>query len=478
VYNKDKSNYLIKKQLMNFLRKIISESISNVFEVADKSQKEIAVNKLASILNSLEFKDDVLRAGGDIYAVGGIVRDAIMGKQSDDLDIVVRGVPYDELFAILSKYGKPTDTSTEKEDGKDFGATKFKSRNEAFNKMLIDNGIRLDIDVMLPRKDAKDPNAKGHKGIQSDVNPNYTIYDDLKRRDITINAIALDLNGNIISMGSGEEDIEKGVIKAVSDDAFVEDPLRMLRAIRFAARFNYKIDDTTLNLIRDNAYLLADKAELPRERFLMEFEKMIGKTDLGRAVELLVDFGLYKAIFGVDSKIYDYRVFDKAKNVAEFCYLLFQNEPVGNILPLSTKNITNSNYDIAYLEALLKYKMEVGGLNFTQKINKLAEIYNKSADFLLISSFVSPEDKKVAEDFKNGLLPKGEHDVNLKGEEFKNFIVNTIKNETGQFNPKEDGRKMGVAKNLTLQAIYKKEINNTPDAIKNFLLNNLDLWMV
>ncbi len=463
---------------MNFLRKIISESISNVFEVADKSQKEIAVNKLASILNSLEFKDDVLRAGGDIYAVGGIVRDAIMGKQSDDLDIVVRGVPYDELFAILSKYGKPTDTSTEKEDGKDFGATKFKSRNEAFNKMLIDNGIRLDIDVMLPRKDAKDPNAKGHKGIQSDVNPNYTIYDDLKRRDITINAIALDLNGNIISMGSGEEDIEKGVIKAVSDDAFVEDPLRMLRAIRFAARFNYKIDDTTLNLIRDNAYLLADKAELPRERFLMEFEKMIGKTDLGRAVELLVDFGLYKAIFGVDSKIYDYRVFDKAKNVAEFCYLLFQNEPVGNILPLSTKNITNSNYDIAYLEALLKYKMEVGGLNFTQKINKLAEIYNKSADFLLISSFVSPEDKKVAEDFKNGLLPKGEHDVNLKGEEFKNFIVNTIKNETGQFNPKEDGRKMGVAKNLTLQAIYKKEINNTPDAIKNFLLNNLDLWMV
>jgi len=463
---------------MNFLRKIISESISNVFEVADKSQKEIAVNKLASILNSLEFKDDVLRAGGDIYAVGGIVRDAIMGKQSDDLDIVVRGVPYDELFSILSKYGKPTDTSTEKEDGKDFGATKFKSRNEAFNKMLIDNGIRLDIDVMLPRKDAKDPNAKGHKGIQSDVNPDYTIYDDLKRRDITINAIALDLNGNIISMGSGEEDIEKGVIKAVSDDAFVEDPLRMLRAIRFAARFNYKIDDTTLNLIRDNAYLLADKAELPRERFLMEFEKMIGKTDLGRAVELLVDLGLYKAIFGVDSKIDDYRVFDKAKNVAEFCYLLFQNEPVGNILPLSTKNITNSNYDIAYLEALLKYKMEVGGLNFTQKINKLAEIYNKSNDFLLISSFVSPEDKKVAEDFKNGLLPKGEHDVNLKGEEFKNFIVNTIKNETGQFNSKEDGRKMGVAKNLTLQAIYKKEIKNTPDAIKNFLLNNLDLWMV
>ena len=254
----------------------------------------------------------------------------------------------------------------------------------------------------------------------------------------------------------------------------------MLRAVRFAARFNYEIDNATLNLIRDNAYLLADKAELPRERFLMEFEKMIGKTDLGRAVNLLVDLGLYKAIFGVDSKIGDYRAFDKAKNVAEFCYLLFQNEPVGNILPLSVKNITNSNYDIAYLEALLKYKTEVEGLglNFIQKINKLAEIYNKSHDFLTISSFVSSEDKKVAEDFRSGVIPKGEHGVNLKGEEFKNFIVSAIKNENGQFNPKDDGRKMGVAKNLTLQAIYKKEIKNTPDAIKNFLLNNLELWMV
>lgn len=467
---------------MNYLKKIISESINKVFainEASDESSKEIAINKLTSILNSLEFRDDVIKTGGDIYAVGGIVRDAIMGKQSDDLDIVIRGVPYDKLFAILSKYGKPTDTSVEKESGKDFGATKFKSNNEAFNKMLIDNGIRLEIDVMLPRKDSKDPNEKGHRSIKSDVNPDYTIYDDLKRRDITINAIALDLNGKIIDVGAGSEDIEGKTIKAVSADAFIEDPLRMLRAIRFAARFNYKIDEETLNLIRDNAYLLSDKSELPRERFLMEFEKMIGKTDLGRAVKLLVDLGLYKAIFGIEPSIDNYAEFDKAQNVAEFCYLLFKNQPTNKILPLSINNITNSNYDIAYLEALLKYREEVAGfdLNFIQRINKLAEIYNKSNDFLLKSSFVNPEDRRVAEDFKNGVLPKGEHDVNLKGEEFKNFIVNTIKEKKGQFNPREDGKKMGLAKNLTLQAIYKKEIQNTPDAIKAFLLNNLELWM-
>lgn len=462
---------------MNNLKKIIKESISEIFLIKEVSDE--ALQKLTSILNSLEFKDDIVNAGGDIYAVGGIVRDALLGKKSDDLDIVVRGIPYDELFAILSKYGKPTDTSIEKEEGKDFGATKFKSYSEDFNKMLIDNGIRLEIDVMLPRKDAKDPNAKGHRAIKSDVNPNYTIYDDLQRRDITINAIALDLNGNVIDVGSGKDDLKNGVVKAVSADAFIEDPLRMLRAIRFAARFNYEIDEQTLDLIRDNAYLLADKTELPRERFLMEFEKMIGKADLGRAVKLLVDLGMYKHIFGVEPKINNFKAFDKAKNVAEFCYLLFQNQPIESVIPLSIKNITNSNYDVSYLEALLKYTKEVFGveLDFVQRINKLAEIYNKSKDFLLQSDFVSPEDKKIAEDFASGAIPTGEHDVNLKGEEFKNFIVNTLKQEKGAFNPKEDGRKMGLAKNLTLQAIYRKEILNTPDAIKNYLLNNLDSWM-
>ena len=468
---------------MNKLRKIISESISKIFlseDAIDGSSKNATLDKLTTILNSLEFKNDIINSGGDIYAVGGIVRDAIMGKKSDDLDIVVRGIPYDKLFQILSKYGKATDTSTDKEDGKDFGATKFKSYNQAFNQMLIDNGIRLEIDVMLPRKDSKIPGEKGHKSIKSDVNHDYTIYDDLQRRDITINAIALDLNGKTIDVGAGAEDIKGKTIKAVSADAFIEDPLRMLRAIRFAARFNYKIDTETLGLIRDNAHLLSDKSELPRERFLMEFEKMIGKTDLGRCVKLLVDLGLYKAIFGIDSKIQDYREFDLARNVAEFCYFLFKEQPLNSILPLSVNNITNSKDDISYLESIIKYKEELLSkeLSFVARINKLAEIYNKSSDFLLNSSFVSDSDKSIAMDFKNGVLPRGDHDVNLKGEEFKNFILGLIDKSGLENNPRENGKKMGLAKFLTLQAIYKKEIDNNPQDIKDFLIKNLEKWTI
>ena len=197
--------------MSNDIRKIIQAILSEEF---GSGQQELT--KLVTALNALEFKDEINAAGGEIYAVGGIVRDAIMGTPGDDLDIVVRGIPYDQLFAILSKYGKATDTSHEKEDGdKDFGSTIFVSKSPQFNEFLEKNGIDLDIDVMLPRKDAKDPNVKGHRGIKSDVNPNYTIHDDLERRDITINAIAMDADGNLITNGTGLEDIKSGKIKLI-----------------------------------------------------------------------------------------------------------------------------------------------------------------------------------------------------------------------------------------------------------------------
>jgi len=361
------------KEIRNMIQKILKEEFGG-------TQKD----KLVSLLDSLEFKNDVLAAGGEIYAVGGIVRDAIMGTPSDDLDIVVRGIPYDQLFAILSKYGKPTDTSHEKEDGdKDFGSTKFVSGNKKFNEWLAANGVARDIDVMLPRKDAKDPNVKGHKGIKSEVNPMFTIDDDLQRRDITINAIAMDLSGNIISSGTGLEDIKNGIIRAVSEDSFVEDPLRMLRAVRFAARYKYDWDPTTINLIKKNARMLADKAELPKERFLMEFKKMIGKSDLGRAVKMLVDFGMYEPIFGIVPKIDDYSKFDRAHNVGEFAFMMFENEPLNSIVKLIRDNITNDSYNLSYADALVKYKdVSDMKLNKISQINALASLYKISSSFI------------------------------------------------------------------------------------------------
>jgi tRNA nucleotidyltransferase/poly(A) polymerase len=471
-------NYNIRKKIRNILKEMFIQ------EEIGESQK----SRLLSILNSLEFKDDVIAAGGDIYAVGGIVRDAVMGTTSDDLDIVVRGVPYDKLFAILSKYGKPTDTSHVDENGKkDFGSTKFVSSNQDFNKFLASNGVARDIDVMLPRKDAKDPNVKGHKGIQSDVNPMYTIQDDLDRRDITINAIAMDLNGNLIANGTGLEDIKNGVIKAVNEDAFIEDPLRMLRAVRFAARYNYNWDPVTVKLIKGNAPMLADKAELPKERFLMEFKKMIGKSDLGRAVKALVDFGMYEPIFGVSPKIGDYSKFDKANSIGEFAYMMFENEPENTIVNLVNSNITNDNSTLSYVKALVDYnKMSAGSPRGIMskmmppniKIGQLAGLYKLSPEAMMNSSYIQGVDKGIIEKFVSGALPKSENEIELKGDEFKNFIIDMITNREGDFNIKRDGVKMGKAKRMVVDAIYNEQVPNTSGAIKKYLIANADKWML
>jgi len=445
-------------------------------ESMEKAQKE----KLVSILNNLEFKDDIISAGGDIYAVGGIVRDAIMNKPSDDLDIVVRGVPYDELYSILSKYGKATDTSHEKEEGdKDFGSTKFVSNNEDFNQYLNLNGVARDVDVMLPRKDAKDPGIKGHKGIKSDVNPMYSIEDDLGRRDITINAIAMDLDGNLISKGTGLEDIKQGVIKAVSEDAFIEDPLRMLRAVRFNARYNYDWDDATIDLIKQNVHLLSDKSELPKERFLMEFEKMIGKSDLGRAVKILVDLGMYKAIFGINSKIKDYDKFKDAKNVAEFAYMLFENEPKETIVNLAQKNITNNKDTIAYIQALILYldKIKDREISDYDRVNYLSKFYKLSGDAMLNSDFVKEGDRQIVNKLHSGSIPKDENGLSFKGQEFVNYITRKVIDHFGDYINKRDGIKMGKAKKSALQAIYANKIQNNNSEIKDFLENNLDSWL-
>jgi tRNA nucleotidyltransferase/poly(A) polymerase len=403
-----------------------------------------------------------------------------MGTPSDDLDIVVRGVPYEQLFAIISKYGTAKDTSHEKEGGKDFGSTKFVSKNQELNNWLAQNGVAKTIDVMLPRKDAKDPNIKGHKGIKSDVNPMYTIQDDLERRDITINAIAMDLNGNLITNGPGLDDIENGTIRAVSEDAFIEDPLRMLRAVRFQARYNYEWDMGTVKLIQDNAFLLADKKELPKERFLMEFEKMIGKSDLGRAVKTLVDFGMYKPMFGVESKITDYTKFDRADNIGDFAFMMFEGEPWMDIRNLVAKNITNNNHTLSYVDALARYNEQLKSgeqLDIVERVNFLAMLNKMNRDVLFESSYITPEDREIANKFKSGELPANENDLALKKEDFKNFVVDLISQREGGFVPKRDGVKMGRAKAAALQAIYKGEIKNDASEIKEFLINSEE-WVV
>lgn len=159
------------------------------------------------------------RAGGTVYQVGGSVRDAVMGVESDDMDSEVFGISFDQIIEAVSP----------------FGAAKFMGAEFGIVSVTVD-GEKFDFSI--PRRDNKV--GKGHAGFVSEFDPNMTIAQAAARRDFTMNAISMGTDGQIHDPFNGAADIRAGVIRHTSA-AFSEDPVRVIRGIRFASRFGFRM---------------------------------------------------------------------------------------------------------------------------------------------------------------------------------------------------------------------------------------------
>lgn len=196
--------------------------------------------------------EKIRQSGGEAYFVGGFVRDKIMGVKSEDIDIEVHKISPDTLRKILK------DTVSYSEVGKSFG-------------IFILNDYA--IDIALPRKDIQ--TGKGHKDIDVCVDPFLGITEAARRRDFTINSVMENvLTGEIIDHFNGITDIKNKVIRHVDNKTFADDPLRILRAAQFAARFNFKISDETIKLSRST-----DLSTLSKERVYEETKKALLKAE-------------------------------------------------------------------------------------------------------------------------------------------------------------------------------------------------------
>lgn len=199
--------------------------------------------------------------GGRGLLVGGFVRDQVLGIESKDIDIEIHGpVDPDALVAWLSKHGK-VDTV-----GQSFGVIKFGQ----------------DIDISFPRRDSK--SGDGHQGFTIEVDQSMTVEEALSRRDFTINSMALDpLTGELIDPFGGLSDLNTMTIRHTSEEAFAEDPLRVLRAVQFASRFDFQIHSSTARL----AIGIFDQFDtLSVERVWAEWEKILTKGRSMHAVSL------------------------------------------------------------------------------------------------------------------------------------------------------------------------------------------------
>ncbi|HGG59672.1 MAG TPA: multifunctional CCA tRNA nucleotidyl transferase/2'3'-cyclic phosphodiesterase/2'nucleotidase/phosphatase, partial [Gammaproteobacteria bacterium] len=162
---------------------------------------------------------------GKTYLVGGAVRDRLLGLPVTERDWVVVGATPDDLLA-----------QGYKQVGKDFPVFLHPRTHEEY---------------ALARTERKV--APGYRGFEMHASPEVTLREDLARRDLTINALAEDERGEVIDYHGGREDLAKRRLRHVSD-AFAEDPVRILRVARFAARYadlGFQVADETMTLMRE-----------------------------------------------------------------------------------------------------------------------------------------------------------------------------------------------------------------------------------
>lgn len=218
-------------------------------------------------LEALPLLQTLIDAGYEAYFVGGCVRDMLLGKAISDVDIATSATPQEVKMIFKNTV--------------DIG---------------IEHGTVL---VLYHQKGYEITTFRTEEGYQDFRHPDQVTFvrsleEDLKRRDFTINALALSTENEIIDFFEGRMDLEYGLLRCVGDptERFNEDALRMFRAIRFVGQLGFTLEDNTKQAI---SHLRMNLSRVAVERLKVEFEKMIQSPYRVKALELFIETGLYEA---------------------------------------------------------------------------------------------------------------------------------------------------------------------------------------
>lgn len=231
-------------------------------------------------LANLPFMPEAMKLGDErgerVFVVGGYIRDLVLGAGKKDIDILVVG----DGTAFAEELGKRLGVDDVLVYG-NFGTANFRFGD-------------FDIEFVAARKESYNRDSRNPEVVPS------TFEDDISRRDFTVNAIAASINsanfGEVYDLYNGLEDINAGVIRTPlePDTTFDDDPLRIMRAIRFASRFGFAIEPDTYSAIERMAPRLSI---VSRERITDEFLKVLASDRPGMGLRLMYETGVMKEIF-------------------------------------------------------------------------------------------------------------------------------------------------------------------------------------
>ncbi|MFO7371112.1 MAG: HD domain-containing protein [Bacteroidales bacterium] len=236
------------------------------------------------------------------FVIGGYVRDLLLKRQSKDIDIVVVGSGIELAKSLASKLGKKGRITVYK----NFGTAMLRYDD-------------LELEFVGARKESY--NADSRKPVVE----NGTLEDDLNRRDFTINAMAVSLNketyGELLDPFNGQGDLEKKLIRTPLDPdiTYSDDPLRMMRAIRFSTQLDFTIEDRSLEAIKHNRERIGI---ISGERIIDELNKMVLSEMPSRGFILLEKTGLLKLIFPEFDNLKGVAVLDKVRHKDNFIHTL------------------------------------------------------------------------------------------------------------------------------------------------------------
>lgn len=295
---------------------------------------------------ALKLLDEITSYGFQAYIVGGFVRDYILGIESNDIDINTNATPKEikNIFDICLP-------------NEDYGSV-----------TVIKKGVRFEITTFRKEMSYLDNRRPSQIEYIDDL------YQDLLRRDFTINTLCMNKDGEIIDFLGGRSEIDSRVVKTVGNakTRFEEDSLRILRAVRFATILDFKLDKETRDAIIDTRELLKNLSYYRKKE---ELDKIFGSSNADKGISLLLDLGLDKyleldnldkvtctsSLIGVWSilNVVDKYPFNSnerelIKNINEafllnnldpmalYKYGLYVNSVAGEIKGLDIKNITES----------------------------------------------------------------------------------------------------------------------------------------